>query len=79
MQGIRDRNTNVNFQDFDNRTYIRKAADEGKATDVRILLNKGATPNLRDTFSQTALDCAMRRNNPAVVSVLTEYYAVQGP
>jgi|GEM_PF-6151637 len=48
----------VNFMDGEGYTALMRAAEDGKATIVRLLLLMGADPHLRGDRGRTSLDCA---------------------
>jgi ankyrin repeat protein len=60
----------VNFQDIYGRTALTIAAINNKASTARLLLVKGADPNLRDKQDMSPLRYAQGLENNAVVWVL---------
>ncbi|RSM02612.1 hypothetical protein CEP52_007866 [Fusarium oligoseptatum] len=63
----------VNVRDCRGRTSIFHAADNGHASIVSQLLERGANPNWKDLHRASPLWCAVENGHVAVVRVLLEY------
>ena len=60
----------VNAGDCDGETALWKAAEAGRVGPVKVLLNKGADPQLQDTKGRTAADIAEKNGHTKVVTLL---------
>ena len=63
-----DHGANVNAQtNTTQQTALMNASDVGNLEVVKLLLEKGADPKIKDMFKETALDIARIRGNDEVV------------
>ena len=62
---------NVNSRDSTGQTALPKAAFLGYASAVRVLLDNGADPGVRDSSGLAPLDVARQWNKAAAVKALT--------
>lgn len=66
----------VNWMDVDGNTALHIASDRRMDSVVRLLLEHGANPNLRNlSMGFTPLHMAVRRKSEAIVSLLVEHHA----
>lgn len=66
------RHFKVNKQDHNGRTALSVAASEGQMEAVRLLLESGALPNVKDRFDNTPLYDAVRFNHLAAARVIAK-------
>lgn len=70
LQHLIDAGINVNTKDYDSRTPLMVAADDGYADVVKILLRAGADPAAVDRWGQSAFDSALSGRNSDCYSLL---------
>lgn len=59
------------------RTALHYAAQNGNREVVKLLLEKGANPNLLNSYGETSLDVAIANNRTEVASILTKAGALR--
>jgi ankyrin repeat protein len=73
IKNVRARlNANVNVKDECGRTPLMRAAYDGRADIVKMLLGKGADVNARDLWDVTALIMATARGRNEIIQLLRE-------
>jgi ankyrin repeat protein len=69
----------IDFQENDGWTALMRAANNGHSEALKLLLDKGADPNLRNSAGQTALMLAAQRGHAHASDLLRAAAAQKGP
>ncbi|XP_022330741.2 L-asparaginase-like [Crassostrea virginica] len=72
LQAFRDAGADLNTPDYDKRTPLHVAVDSGCKRSVHFLLDNGVDWMEKDTFGNTALDCAKKRNLTEIIEMIAE-------
>ncbi len=65
-----DQGVSVNLRDRNGYTLLMLASENGHLETVKLLLQRGADPHLRSATGESALDCARRSRNQAILELL---------
>lgn len=66
----------VSYQDKDKKTPLHLAAEHGQAALVKLLLDRGADPLIRESEGRSALHSAVHSNKQEVVRTILEHLKV---
>ncbi|KAI9929342.1 hypothetical protein MW887_000810 [Aspergillus wentii] len=72
LQLLLDAGANVNQQDFDGNTPLKRISDDGNYEEIKLLLDAGADVNCANCFGLTPLHTAAVWNNKQVVQMLLD-------